>query len=138
MLGEARCVLGVGQDPEAVVALLRQLSSGSLILVDDAEALREGPMAAVMSAVVQQARDKGFGVVIGGLSHELGGGFSGWIHEARKGRQGILLSPQEPLAGDLFGGRIRRTSLQRRITPGRGVLFDGSGEQVLVQVPRVS
>ncbi len=138
MLGPTGCVVGVEQEPEAVVALLRQLGSGSLILVDDAEALREGPMAAVMTAIVQQARGKGFGVIIAGQNQDLSGGFSGWIHEARKGRQGIMLSPQEALAGDLFGARIQRTSLQTRITPGRAVLFDGSGDQVLVQVPRVN
>lgn len=138
MLGEARCVVGVEHEPDAVVALLRELGPGSLILVDDAEALREGPMAAVMTALVQQARDKGFGLVIAGQGQDLGGGFSGWIYEARKGRQGIVLSPQEPLAGDLFGGRVQRTSLQARVTPGRAVLFDGSGDQVLIQVPKVS
>jgi S-DNA-T family DNA segregation ATPase FtsK/SpoIIIE len=138
MLGAARCVVGIEHDPEAVVALLRLLGRGSLVLVDDAAALREGPMGAVMTALVQQARDKGFGLVIAGQGDDLGGGFSGWIHEARKGRQGIVLSPQEPLAGDLFGGRVQRTSLQPRIMPGRAVLFDGSGDQVLIQVPRVS
>jgi S-DNA-T family DNA segregation ATPase FtsK/SpoIIIE len=138
MLGQARCVVGVEHEPSAVVALLRQLGSGALILVDDAEALREGPMAPVMTAVVQQARDRGLGLVIAGQNQDLGGGFSGWIYEARKGRQGILLSPQEALAGDLFGSRVQRTSLQPRVLPGRGVFFDGSGDQVLIQVPRVS
>jgi S-DNA-T family DNA segregation ATPase FtsK/SpoIIIE len=138
MLGRARCVVGVEHDPEVVVALLRQLDPGSLILVDDAAALREGPMGAVMTALVHQARDKGLGVVIAGQNEDLGGGFSGWIHEARNGRQGLVLSPAEPLAGDLFGGRVQRTWLQPRILPGRGVLFDGSGDQMLIQVPKVS
>lgn len=57
--------------------------------------------------------------------------------EARKGRKGVILSPQEPLSGDVFGGRIARTSLVSRIQPGRGVLFPGTGEQVPVQVPLV-
>jgi S-DNA-T family DNA segregation ATPase FtsK/SpoIIIE len=138
MLGESRCVLGLERDPASIVALLRDLGPGSLILVDDAETLREGPMGGVMSALVRQARDRGFGVVIAGQNQDLSGGFSGWIHEARKGRQGLLLSPQESLSGDLFGARIQRTSLQARITPGRAVLFDGTGDQVLVQVPKVS
>jgi S-DNA-T family DNA segregation ATPase FtsK/SpoIIIE len=138
MLGKARCVVGVDHQPEAVVELLRALGPGSLILVDDAETLREGPMAVVLAALVKQARDKGFGLVLAGQNQDLSGGFSGWIHEARKGRQGIVLSPQEPLAADLFGARVQRTSLQTRVTPGRGVLFDGSGDQVLVQVPRVT
>ena len=131
-------MVGVERRPESVLALLRQLGPGSLILVDDAEALREGPMAAVMTALVRQARDRGFGVIIAGQNQDLGGGFSGWIHEARKGRQGVVLSPQEPLAGDLFVGRIQRTSLQARVTPGRAVLFDGTGDQTLIQVPKVS
>jgi S-DNA-T family DNA segregation ATPase FtsK/SpoIIIE len=138
MLGEARCVVGVEREPDAVVGIIRRLRPGSLILVDDAEALREGPLGAVMTALVQQARDKRFGLVIAGQSQDLSGGFSGWLYEARKGRQGIVLSPHEPLAGDLFGGRVQRTSLQSRVMPGRAVLFDGSGDQFLIQVPRVS
>jgi S-DNA-T family DNA segregation ATPase FtsK/SpoIIIE len=88
--------------------------------------------------LVAQVRDKGFGLIIAGQSQDLSGGFSGWIYEARKGRQGIALSPQEPLAGEPFGGRVKRTSLQARIMPGRAVLFDGTGDQVLIQVPKMS
>lgn len=132
-----RAVVGTDAEPEAVVARLRALPDGALIVVDDAESLREGPLAAVMMAVVKQARDKQFSVVVAGSATDLGSGFSGWLVEARKGRKGMILSPQEALSGDLFGGRIARTSLVKRIQPGRGVLFPGTGDQVPVQVPLV-
>lgn len=137
LLGD-RAVVGTDADPDEVVTRLRALDDGALVLVDDGESLREGPLAPVMAAIVRQARDKAFSVVIAGGTSELGSGFSGWLAEARKGRKGIILSPQEALSGDLFGGRIARTSLVRRIQPGRGVYFPGDGDQLLVQVPLVA
>ena len=134
LLGE-RAVVGTDAEPTAVVERLRGLTDGSVVLVDDAEALREGPLAPVLLAVVRQARERGFTVVVAGGISELGSGFSGWVTEARKGRKGLLLSPQEALQADIFGGRVARTSLVARVQPGRGVLFPGNGDQVGVQVP---
>lgn len=133
-LGE-RAVVGTEAEPTAVVERLRGLTDGSVVLIDDGEALREGPLAPVLLAVVRQARERGFTVVVAGGITELGSGFSGWITEARKGRKGLLLSPQEALQADVFGGRVARTSLVARVQAGRGVLFPGNGDQVGVQVP---
>ena len=133
-----RCFTGTEHDTDAVLEAVRALAPGSLVLVDDAESLREGPVAPVLLAVVRQARERGLGLVLAGQGADLAAGFSGWLYEARKGRQGLLLSPQEPVAGDAFGVRVARTALQARVHPGRGVLLDGSGEQVMVQVPLVS
>ncbi|UMG93305.1 AAA family ATPase [Nocardioides sp. TF02-7] len=130
-------LVGVDHAQEAVVERLRALQNGSLVLIDDGERLKEGPLAPVMGALVRQARDRGFNVVLGGGVSELSAGFSGWVVEARAGRKGLLLSPQEPLQGDVFGGRVSRTSLVARVQPGRGVVFPGNGEQVGVQVPLV-
>lgn len=133
-LGEA-AVVGTDQEPAAVVERLRSTPDGALVLVDDGELLREGPLAPVLLAVIRQGRDRGFATVVAGGVSELSSGFSGWTVEARKGRKGLLLSPQEALWADVFGGRVARTSLVARVTPGRGVLFPGNGDQVGVQVP---
>ncbi len=90
-----------------------------------------------MGAVVRQAHGRGFQVVLGGGVSELSSGFSGWVVEARSGRKGLLLSPQEALQGDVFGSRVSRTSLVPRVQPGRGVVFPGTGDQIGVQVPLV-
>ncbi len=130
-------LIGIDHDQEQVVERLRGLSDGSVVLIDDGERLKEGPLAPVMGALMRQARDRGFHVVLGGGVSELSAGFSGWVVEARSGRKGVLLSPQEALQGDVFGGRVARTSLVPRVQPGRGVVFPGSGDQIAVQVPLV-
>ncbi|KAA1427212.1 FtsK/SpoIIIE domain-containing protein [Nocardioides antri] len=128
-------LVGIDHTQEDVVGRLRALESGAIILIDDGERLKEGPLAPVMGALVRQARDRGFHVVLGGGVSELSSGFSGWVVEARSGRKGLLLSPQEPLQGDVFGSRVSRTSLVPRVQPGRGVVFPGTGDQIGVQVP---
>ena len=130
-------VVGTDAEPASVVEQVRALPDGALVLVDDAEQLKEGPLAPVLLAVVRQGRDRGFATVVAGGTAELSSGFSGWVVEARKGRKGLLLSPQEALQADVFGARVARTALVARVTPGRGVLFAGDGDQVLVQVPLV-
>lgn len=135
LVGEADSVVGTDADPEAFVARLRDLPAHGVVLIDDAEAYREGPLAPVLLALVRQAADKEIGLIAAGVPEAMSAGFSGWIYEARRGRQGLALSPSEPLAGEAFGGRVGRSSLQPRPHPGRGVLFDGTGAQVLVQVP---
>ncbi|MDO9454779.1 FtsK/SpoIIIE domain-containing protein [Nocardioides sp.] len=135
LLGD-KSLVGSDHDPQVVVERLRALADGSVVLIDDAETLREGPLAPLLLAVVRQARDRRFSMVAAGGTSEMSSGFSGWIAEARKGRKGLLLSPQEVLQGDIFGGRVARTSLVSRVQPGRGVLFAGDGDQAMVQVPR--
>jgi S-DNA-T family DNA segregation ATPase FtsK/SpoIIIE len=130
-------LVGIEHAQEDVVERLRALGPGSVVLIDDGERLKEGPLAPVMGALVRQARDRGFHVVLGGGVSELSSGFSGWVVEARSGRKGLLLSPQEALQGDVFGGRVSRTSLVPRVQPGRGVVFPGNGDQIGVQVPLV-
>ncbi|HEY0903727.1 MAG TPA: FtsK/SpoIIIE domain-containing protein, partial [Marmoricola sp.] len=136
LVGDA-AVVGTDASPEAVVGRLRDLPDGALVLVDDGDLLRDGPLAPVLTAVIRQGRERGFAMVVAGGVTELSAGFSGWVVEARKGRKGLLLSPQESLQADVFGSRVSRTSLVARVTPGRGVLFAGDGDQVGVQVPLV-
>ena len=133
---EAECVTGTSAGPDEVVKRLQELQDGAVVLIDDAERLRDADMAPVLMALVRQARDRDFHVLVAGGTAELAAGYSGWITEARKGRKGVVLSPMEALAGDVFGGRVGRMSLVARLTAGRGVLFDGTGDQIPVQAPR--
>ena len=88
-------------------------------------------------ALVRQAADRGFTVVLSGRSADLGAGYSGWMFEARRGRHGLVLSPSEAIDGELFGSRVARTALRSRPHAGRGVPFDSTGAQTTVQVPLV-
>ena len=135
-LGEGGCIVGQ-EDPNAAVARLRDLPEGALVLVDDVEAYKDAPLTPLMNALVRQAADRGFTVVLSGRSADLGAGYSGWMFEARRGRHGLVLSPSEAIDGELFGSRVARTALRSRPHAGRGVLFDSTGAQTTVQVPLV-
>ena len=127
-----------GLDEEALVARFRELPGGTVLMVDDAELLKDGPLAQALLAMVQQARGKGWRVLVAGATAEVGAGYSGWVYEARKSRQGILLSPQGMADGDIFSARLMRSSLMPRIHPGRGYVVHPGGDQLLIQVPWVS
>jgi S-DNA-T family DNA segregation ATPase FtsK/SpoIIIE len=105
------------------------------VLVDDAEMLREGELAPALAALVRQAREKGWGVLVAGETAQLNSGLSGWLFEARRGRQGLLLSPQTLVDGEVVGIRIARSMIVSRVQPGRGLLGQASGEPLPVQAP---
>jgi len=121
---------------DALVAALRAVPGPGLVLVDDAEALREGPLAPALAALVRQARDRSLGVLVAGAAAELSTGLTGWVVEARRSRQGLLLSPSSLVDGDAVGARLQRSQLAPRVQPGRGLLA-GGGALVPVQVPWV-
>jgi DNA segregation ATPase FtsK/SpoIIIE, S-DNA-T family len=128
-------VEGVAGPLDDLVSALRGLPQGSLVLIDDAEMLREGDRAPAMQALIRQAREKDWGVVVAGDSAQLAGGLSGWLYEARRGRQGLLLSPQSLMDGEVVGARLSRSALMPRVQPGRGLLVGVAEEPVTVQVP---
>ncbi|GAB2686089.1 FtsK/SpoIIIE domain-containing protein [Thalassiella azotivora] len=129
--------VGTSGPLEGLVERLRALPSPGLVVVDDAEALREGALAPAMQAAVRQAREKGFGILLAGLTSELTTGLTGWLVEARRGRQGLLLSPQSLTDGDAVGVRVQRSQLAGRVLPGRGLLVAPGEDAVSVQVPLV-
>jgi S-DNA-T family DNA segregation ATPase FtsK/SpoIIIE len=58
--------------------------------------------------------------------------------EAKKSRQGVLLSPQGSTDGDLVGVRVPRSAVGGPVQPGRGLVHLGDGALVTVAVPRPS
>jgi S-DNA-T family DNA segregation ATPase FtsK/SpoIIIE len=130
-------VSGTEGPPETLAEALRALPAGSLIAVDDAELLREGALVPVLVAVVRQAREKGWAVLVAGETSQLASGLSGWVADARRNRQGLLLSPQTVLDGEAVGTRLTRSMLAPKVHPGRGLLVAPGSEPVTVQVPLV-
>ena len=55
--------------------------------------------------------------------------------EAKKSRQGVLLSPQGSTDGDLIGVRIPRSAVGQPVQPGRGLLHLGDSVPLTVAVP---
>ena len=106
-----------------------------VLVVDDAELLRDGPAAAWLSSFVMSCSDRGHGVVVAGASAELATGFSGWLVDIRRNRCGAVLSPQTPVDGDVIGAVLPRSSLSGRLRPGVAVVHLGSGDLLQVRVP---
>ncbi|TLS41993.1 cell division protein FtsK [Streptomyces montanus] len=106
-----------------------------VVIVDDGEVLEDCDCERELKRLVQRGADRGLALVIGGDEEEVCGGFSGWQVEAKKGRRGLLLSPQDSGAGELIGIRTTRSMVGGPVTPGKGLLHLGSGEAVTVTVP---
>jgi S-DNA-T family DNA segregation ATPase FtsK/SpoIIIE len=106
-----------------------------VVIVDDGEVLEDADCERELKRLVQRGADRGLALVIGGDEEEVCSGFSGWQVEAKKGRRGLLLSPQDSGAGELIGIRTTRSMVGGPITPGKGMLHLGNGEPVTVTVP---
>ncbi len=91
----------------------------------------------MLVALVRQARDKGWAVLVAGETSQLASGLSGWVADARRNRQGLLLSPQTVVDGEAVGTRLTRSMLAPKVHPGRGLLVAPGSEPVTVQVPLV-
>ncbi|EFG64806.1 FtsK/SpoIIIE domain-containing protein [Streptomyces sp. SPB074] len=105
------------------------------VLVDDAEALTDRDVSAVLTRLLREGAALGRALLLAGDEDELRAGFSGWQAEARTARRGLLLSPRSTAAGDLAGVRLPRAKTGGPVIPGRGLLHLGDGEAVRVTVP---
>jgi S-DNA-T family DNA segregation ATPase FtsK/SpoIIIE len=132
-------VLGLFDGPELSEADLAQaLSSFSrpgVVLIDDAELLRDCGAASELSRLVIRGSDAGRALVLGGDADSIGVGFSGWQVEAKRARRGCLTAPATIPEGDLIGVRLPRDVLGQPSRPGRCLLNTGDGTLLTVSVP---
>ncbi|MBD8870507.1 FtsK/SpoIIIE domain-containing protein [Nocardioides donggukensis] len=123
-------VLGVVTDvaapPDQYDALLAAARGPVLLVVDDGEALRESGGNDFFQRAARGQLESVF-LLLGGHRDGLCSGFSGWQVDARKSRQGLLLSPQELGDGDLIGTRLTRQLIGRPTQAGTGWLHQGDG-----------
>jgi S-DNA-T family DNA segregation ATPase FtsK/SpoIIIE len=124
--------------PAEAGALLAGAAGPVVVLVDDAELLKDCAAADVLREVIRHGSERGHAVVIAGGTDEICTGFSGWQVDMKRGRSGLLLSPQGIGDGDLIGVRLPRSAIGGSVTAGRGYLHTGDGELVTVQVPLTS
>ena len=128
-------VLGVVTEPATTSETYQQLLAGAqgpvLLVVDDGEVLKESGANDFFQSVAR-SQVPGVFLLLGGHRDGLCAGFSGWQVDARKCRQGLLLSPQELGDGDLIGTRVSRQVIGKPTQAGTGWLHLGDG--VLRQV----
>jgi S-DNA-T family DNA segregation ATPase FtsK/SpoIIIE len=138
-LAGARGVLGVIADgttsAEDMKALVESSPAPVVVMVDDGEGLRDTGAAPYFLEVLRGATPTPVGLVLAGDADGICGGLTGWQVEAKKSRQGLLLSPQGFNDGDLVGLRLSRSALGQPVQPGLGWLHLGDGNLVRVAVP---
>src|SRR4029079_136336 len=126
-----------GSDIPAIelAAALESAGGPCVVLIDDAELLRECEAADVLLSVMRSGDDRPQGLVIAGGADDICTGFSSWQVDAKKSRQGALLSPQGTTDGDLIGVRLPRSVVGGPVVPGRALLHLGDTVLLTVQVP---
>jgi DNA segregation ATPase FtsK/SpoIIIE, S-DNA-T family len=131
-------VLGVfsGTATEAeILAALDSALGPAAVLVDDGELLVDEPCATAFETVLAEGRDAQRALVIAGTTSELVNGYRGYIVAARKGKTGLLLTPEHPMEGDLLGIKPPRSSVGPA-PQGRGLLtIRGSYSTIQVPLP---
>ncbi|MCA0144345.1 FtsK/SpoIIIE domain-containing protein [Blastococcus sp. LR1] len=106
-----------------------------VLLLDDGDVLRDCPASEVFREVVKGYAGPGRSLVLAGNADSICTGLSGWQVDAKKSRQGVLLSPQGSTDGDLIGVRVPRGAIGTPVQPGRGLLHLGDSSLLTVAIP---
>ncbi|MCK9874577.1 cell division protein FtsK [Frankia sp. Ag45/Mut15] len=108
----------------------------AVLIVDDVDLFGfNSPLEPALRPIVASGRDRGVGLAYAGSGEVLSQAISGWLGEARRSRQGVLLAPQSSLEGDLVGCRIPPSLLRGGIRPGRGYVADAAGTLRAIVIP---
>jgi S-DNA-T family DNA segregation ATPase FtsK/SpoIIIE len=107
----------------------------AVLLIDDAELFRSAEAKDWFADFAKCCGDRAQGLILAGMTGEVCSGLTGWQVDVKRSRRGLLLSPSEPMQGDLFGLRLPKSAIAERVLPGRGVLSLGDGSLTPVQVP---
>ncbi|MEV7524608.1 FtsK/SpoIIIE domain-containing protein [Streptomyces sp. NPDC091371] len=131
-------VLAVFEGPdiesEELEAALAQAPAGAVVVLDDADLLLKTKAEAVLNRIARTGAETGQGLVLAGQIERLASGYSGWHTDARRNRQGVLLSPQSVGDGELIGTKVPRSRLGGG-RAGRGMVHLGDGVLRTVQIP---
>jgi S-DNA-T family DNA segregation ATPase FtsK/SpoIIIE len=134
--GVARLFDGPDLDEEELDDALSALGDKpGVVMIDDAELLRDCDASGVLSRIITLGADSGRALVFGGDSESLGVGFSGWQVDAKRARRGCLTAPSTLPEGDLIGVRLSHGTLRGQARPGRCLLNVGDATLVTVTVP---
>jgi S-DNA-T family DNA segregation ATPase FtsK/SpoIIIE len=132
---------GLRPDPEALRAIVAPggpAGTGTVVLIDDVDLIGQGnPIEPVLREVATVGRDRGLGIAFAGSADWLTGPVGGWLAEAKRSRQGILLAPQTSMEGDLLGTRLAHSQMRVPVRPGRGYTTLGAaqGKVQVIAIP---
>ena len=114
---------------------LASFSGPGVVLIDDAEILRDCDADSELSRLIAFGSDAGRALILAGDSETVGLGFSGWQVDAKRARRGCLTAPAALPEGDLIGVRLSRGVIGQPARPGRCLLNTGDGNLITVTVP---
>jgi len=131
-------VSGPRPDPDQVRALTAPGCPPTVLLIDDVDLFGIGnAVDPVLREIAAVGRDRQVGIAFAGSADTLNGTSTGWIGEAKRSRQGVLLAPQRSMEGDLFGARLAHSQVRQPVRPGRGFSTTGAevGRVQLIVIP---
>ncbi|CAG6393889.1 FtsK/SpoIIIE domain-containing protein [Streptomyces cocklensis] len=124
-------VLGADASQDDLKELTAKAEGGPyVVVVDDGELIYDTPLDAALEAVVKSGLDGDHALIAAGNADQMGSQYRGFLVEARRSRNGLLLAPQGSTEGDLFNVRLPRDVGGG--PTGRGLLVRG-GELVQIQ-----
>ncbi|WP_369211614.1 FtsK/SpoIIIE domain-containing protein [Streptomyces flavofungini] len=123
--------LGSDSSSDELEALTQSARGPYVIVVDDAELIYDTPLDEALEEEIRRGMDGGLGVIMAGAVDTLSSQYRGSVVQARKSRNGLLLSPQGSADGEMFNIRISSNSATGGPT-GRG-LFVRGGELMPAQ-----
>ncbi|HUN36928.1 MAG TPA: FtsK/SpoIIIE domain-containing protein [Trebonia sp.] len=126
---------GADLDEEELSAALSSAGGPVVVMIDDAELLRDCDASGELSRIIAFGGDSERALVFGGDAEGLGLGFSGWQVDAKRARRGCLTAPATLPEGDLIGIRLAHSMLGQPSRPGRCLLNTGDGRLATVTVP---
>lgn len=115
-------------------AAIAEAPAGAVVVLDDADLLLKTKAETVLNRIARTGAETGQGLVLAGQTERLASGYSGWHTDARRNRQGVLLSPQSVGDGELIGVKVPRSRLGGG-RAGRGLMHLGDGVLRTVQIP---
>nr|WP_269328727.1 FtsK/SpoIIIE domain-containing protein [Kineosporia babensis] len=131
---------GLRPNPEELKALVAP-GGQTVLLIDDVDLFGHNhPLDAVLREVSSVGRDRGLGIAFAGSGEVLTGPAGGWLGEAKRSRQGVLLAPQTSLEGDLLGIRLAHSQMRVPVRPGRGYTTLGAaqGKAQIIAIPQTT
>ncbi|MBT0772306.1 hypothetical protein KIH74_25400 [Kineosporia sp. J2-2] len=129
---------GPNPDADQVRNLLAPGCPPTVLLLDDVDLFGTGhPIGPVLREVAAVGRDRSVGMAFAGSAELISGTGAGWIGEAKRSRQGVLLAPQTSMEGDLLGIRLAHSQLRAAVRPGRGYTTIGAepGKAQIIAIP---
>jgi S-DNA-T family DNA segregation ATPase FtsK/SpoIIIE len=109
--------------------------TGRVLVVDDAELVKDAPASTWLAAFVRECGDGPSMLLAAGSAAEAGVGFLGWYPDLRRNRCGAVLSPRSTADGEHVGVQLARSSTSARPRPGIAHVHLGDGVTVTVTVP---